>query len=180
MERQQLLTAEDLWTEVSERLRSALNESTYRTWFSEVEGVELSDDSFTLRVPNDFAREWIEGHFLGLIDAAVRDSVGDERRIAFAIIEPAGDEQAGPEVLTAPRVEGLNNKYTFDSFVIGSSNRFAHAAALAVAEAPAQAYNPLFIYGGTGLGKTHLLQAIGHYIGEHAGDLSVCYVTSER
>ncbi|TMM29780.1 MAG: chromosomal replication initiator protein DnaA, partial [Actinobacteria bacterium] len=74
---------------------------------------------------------------------------------------------------------GMNSKYTFDSFVIGSSNRFAHAAALAVAEAPAQAYNPLFIYGGTGLGKTHLLQAIAQYVGEHAGTLSVRYVTSE-
>ena len=84
------------------------------------------------------------------------------------------------EVTEQPRVEGLNEKYNFDSFVIGSSNRFAHAAALAVAEAPAQAYNPLFIYGSTGLGKTHLLQAIGHYIGEHSRDFSVCYVTSER
>jgi chromosomal replication initiator protein len=180
VEHQQLLTAEDLWTEVSQRLRSALNESTYRTWFSEVAGAELSDDSFVLRVPNDFAREWIEGHFLGLIDAAVRDSVGDERRIVLAVVEPNGDENVLPEPVVASRVEGLNDKYTFDSFVIGSSNRFAHAAALAVAEAPAQAYNPLFIYGGTGLGKTHLLQAIGHYIGEHAGNLSVCYVTSER
>ena len=72
-----MLTAEDLWTEVSERLRSALNESTYRTWFSDAEGLTLSDESFTLRVPNDFAREWIEGHFLGLIDAAVRDATAD-------------------------------------------------------------------------------------------------------
>jgi chromosomal replication initiator protein len=182
VEHQQLLTAEDLWTDVSERLQSALNESTYRTWFSEAEGVELSEESFTLRVPNDFSREWIEGHFLGLIDAAVRDAVGDERRVEFVVQEAETRPGAPrtPEPLPAPRVEGLNPKYTFDSFVIGSSNRFAHAAALAVAEAPAQAYNPLFIYGGTGLGKTHLLQAIGHYIGEHSRDLSVCYVTSER
>jgi chromosomal replication initiator protein len=182
VERQQLLTAENLWTEVSERLRSALNESTYRTWFSETVGVDLSSESFTLRVPNDFTREWIEGHFLGLINAAVRDATGDERRIELVIRKPKGGtrEQAEPEPEPNPRVEGLNPKYTFDSFVIGSSNRFAHAAALAVGEAPAQAYNPLFIYGGTGLGKTHLLQAIGHYIGEHLRDLSVCYVTSER
>src|SRR5436189_5337355 len=78
-----------------------------------------------------------------------------------------------------PESGGFNAKYTFDSFVIGSSNRFAHAAALAVAEAPAQAYNPLFIYGGTGLGKTHLLQAIAQYVYEHSSDLSVRYVTSE-
>jgi chromosomal replication initiator protein len=182
VERQQLLTAENLWTEVSERLRSALNESTYRTWFSETVGVDLSSESFTLRVPNDFTREWIEGHFLGLINAAVRDATGDERRIELVIRKSkAGDrERPVPEPEPNPRVEGLNPKYTFDSFVIGSSNRFAHAAALAVGEAPAQAYNPLFIYGGTGLGKTHLLQAIGHYIGEHLRDLSVCYVTSER
>jgi chromosomal replication initiator protein len=182
VERQQLLTAENLWTEVSERLRSALNESTYRTWFSETVGVDLSSESFTLRVPNDFTREWIEGHFLGLINAAVRDATGDERRIELVIRKPkvGTREQAEAEPEPNPRVEGLNPKYTFDSFVIGSSNRFAHAAALAVGEAPAQAYNPLFIYGGTGLGKTHLLQAIGHYIGEHLRDLSVCYVTSER
>jgi chromosomal replication initiator protein len=182
VERQQLLTAENLWTEVSERLRGALNESTYRTWFSETVGVDLSSESFTLRVPNDFTREWIEGHFLGLINAAVRDVTGNERRIELVIRKPeAGKrERDEPEPEPNSRVEGLNPKYTFDSFVIGSSNRFAHAAALAVGEAPAQAYNPLFIYGGTGLGKTHLLQAIGHYIGEHLRDLSVCYVTSER
>ena len=183
VERQQLLTAEDLWTEVSERLRAALNDKTYRTWFSDAEGLDLSDESFVLAVPNDFTREWIESHFLGLIDAAVRDATGEERRVDFAVRHAETDSgaiEAQLEDDEPPRVEGLNEKYTFDSFVIGSSNRFAHAAALAVAEAPAQAYNPLFIYGGTGLGKTHLLQAIGHYIGEHSRDLSVCYVTSER
>ena len=180
-----MLTAEGLWTEVSERLRAALNDKTYRTWFSEAEGVDLSDESFVLTVPNDFTREWIESHFLGLIDAAVRDATGHERRIDLSVrhVEDGGSRTAEAQQLEVPepsRAEGLNDKYTFDSFVIGSSNRFAHAAALAVAEAPAQAYNPLFIYGGTGLGKTHLLQAIGHYISEHSRDLSVCYVTSER
>ena len=180
VERPQLLTAEKLWTEVSERLRGALNESTYRTWFSDAEGAGLSDESFVLRVSNDFTREWIEGHFLGLINAAVRDAAGDGVRVEFAVRERGHAPSVDREPEPSPRVEGLNLKYTFDSFVIGSSNRFAHAAALAVAEAPAQAYNPLFIYGGTGLGKTHLLQAIGHYIGEQLRDLSVCYVTSER
>jgi chromosomal replication initiator protein len=180
VERQQLLTPEELWTEVSERLRGALNESTYRTWFSDTEGVDLSDEAFVLRVSNDFTREWIEGHFLGLINAAVRDAAGGKLRVEFAVSEREPGPAAGPNPDQAPRVEGLNAKYTFDSFVIGSSNRFAHAAALAVAEAPSQAYNPLFIYGHTGLGKTHLLQAIGHYVGEQLRDLSVCYVTSER
>ena len=180
VEGQQLLTAEKLWTEVSERLQGALNESTYRTWFSDAAGVDLSDESFVLRVSNDFTREWIEGHFLGLINAAVRDAAGSKLRVEFAVEERKPRQAQKPDPEQPPRIEGLNPKYTFDSFVIGSSNRFAHAAALAVAEAPSQAYNPLFIYGGTGLGKTHLLQAIGHYIGEQLRDLSVCYVTSER
>ena len=96
VERQQLLTAEDLWTEVSERLRSSLNESTYRTWFSDAEGCQLSEKAFMLRVPNDFTREWIEGHFLGLIDAAVRDAAGDELRVEFAIREQGSGKRPSP------------------------------------------------------------------------------------
>ena len=182
MERPIELTAETLWNEVAGRLKGALNETTYRTWFAEAEGQDLSDDAFVLAVPNDFTREWIEGHFLGLIGAALRDVTGQERRVGLTI-----SERRPPEAPTATREPpprgaqdgGMNPKYTFDLFVIGSSNRFAHAAALAVAEAPAQAYNPLFIYGGTGLGKTHLMQAIAQYVGEHSSDLSVRYVTSE-
>src|SRR5256886_6475265 len=121
--------------------------------------------------------------FLGLISAAVRDVTGQERRVALTVSEhtlPELPVQRDPprRVGSAPD-GGMNPKYTFDLFVIGSSNRFAHAAALAVAEAPAQAYNPLFIYGGTGLGKTHLMQAIAQYVAEHSSDLSVRYVTSE-
>ena len=163
------LTAESLWSEVSSRLRGALNETTYRTWFDHVDGVHLTDEEFVLSVPNDFARDWIEGHFLGLIRAAIGDATGKERRVQLAIVE--SEEQPTAPAAEVHRREaligGLNPKYTFDSFVIGSSNRFAHAAALAVAEAPAQAYNPLFIYGGTGLGKTHLMQAIAQYVAEH-------------
>jgi chromosomal replication initiator protein len=174
------LTAEGLWSEVSGRLRGALNETTYRTWFDHVEGLELNDDQFVLAVPNDFTRDWIEGHFIGLIRAAVGDTTGHERQIQLTVKEAAGEPPAPVEGHRRESLGiGLNAKYTFDSFVIGSSNRFAHAAALAVAEAPAQAYNPLFIYGGTGLGKTHLLQAIAQYVAEHQGELSVRYVTSE-
>jgi chromosomal replication initiator protein len=176
------LTAEGLWSEVSGRLRGALNETTYRTWFDHVEGLDLNDDEFVLAVPNDFTRDWIEGHFIGLIRAAVGDATGQERQVQLTVREVAGEPVAPPieaQQRRDPLGIGLNAKYTFDSFVIGSSNRFAHAAALAVAEAPAQAYNPLFIYGGTGLGKTHLLQAIAQYVSEHQGELSVRYVTSE-
>jgi chromosomal replication initiator protein len=175
-ERSVELTAGDVWTEVSGRLRDALSERTFETWLSQVSAGGLSADEFVLDVPNDFTREWIEGHFLSLLHAAVRDVVGEERAVRLAVMA-AGDERHEPA--PAPRAEGLNQKYTFDTFVIGSSNRFAHAAALAVAEAPAKAYNPLFIYGGTGLGKTHLLQAIAGYVGQHSPRLSARYVTSE-
>jgi chromosomal replication initiator protein len=187
VERPLELSADTLWTEVSGRLREALNESTYRTWFGEAQGTELDAGVFALSVPNDFTREWIENHFRGLVEAAVRDSLGEDRRVEITVrlAEPAGWEPEpvrwaadGAETVRR-QPAGLNPKYTFDRFVIGSSNRFAHAAALAVAESPAEAYNPLFIYGGTGLGKTHLLQAIAHYIEDHASDLSARYVTSE-
>ena len=190
MEHQIELTAEILWDEVSARLRGALNEATFGSWFGDAEGIALTDDAFTLSVPNDFTREWIEGHFLGLIRAAVKDATGHERRIHLSVreegaaleqpLERTPAEQPARDRAQEPAASGsMSMKYTFDLFVIGSSNRFAHAAALAVAEAPAQAYNPLFIYGGTGLGKTHLLQAVGQYVGEHGSGLTARYVTSE-
>ena len=161
-------TAERLWDDVSGRLREALNETTLRDLVRRRRpAAQLSDDTFSLVVPNDFTREWIEGHFLGLVKAAARDALGRERPgrrspCASTGAEPRGGAAEPARAGEPPsRGSAANPKYTFDLFVIGSSNRFAHAAALAVAEAPAQAYNPLFIYGGTGLGKTHLLQAIG-------------------
>jgi chromosomal replication initiator protein len=189
VEREIELTAEDLWNDVSTRLREALNDTTYSTWFGEVDGEELDGERFLLAVPNDFTRHWIEGHFLDLIRATVRDIAGGERQVAFRVVETAPPQAASAvpasvtplpiEVTQRSEIAGINPKYTFDSFVIGSSNRFAHAAALAVAEAPAQAYNPLFIYGHTGLGKTHLLHAIANFVTDHGGGLTCRYVTSE-
>ena len=136
MERGQLLTAEDLWTAISDRLKGALNDTTYGTWFGDAEGRELNDDAFVLAVPNDFTREWIEGHFVDLIGAAVRDATGEERRVEVRVdhdVKSAGQMEEAPKKTAA--ATAIQAKYTFDSFVIGSSNRFAHAAALAVAEA---------------------------------------------
>ena len=177
-------TAERLWSDVSGRLRETLNETTYATWFGDARAGELDGDTFTLVVPNDFTREWIEGNFLSFLKGAVRDALGRDVRVALTVREEdivPGEASDLPQAARA--ADGVavttNPKYTFDLFVIGSSNRFAHAAALAVAEAPAQAYNPLFIYGGTGLGKTHLLQAIGQYVSEHSKGSTTRYVTSE-
>ncbi len=192
MEQQTELSAEGVWNDVAARLREALNDTTFQTWFGQVEEAKIDGDAFVIAVPNDFTREWIEGHFLDLLRAAARDASGVDRRVRLEVQAmappPTSSPSAVPPTVTPlpldvvtqrADVAGLNPKYTFDSFVIGSSNRFAHAAALAVAEAPAQAYNPLFIYGHTGLGKTHLLHAVANFVTDHGGGLSCRYVTSE-
>jgi chromosomal replication initiator protein len=184
-------TADSLWDAIAGRLRETLSETTFDTWFAHAEPRLLNDGHLLVAVPNDFTREWIESHFRGVVVGAAQESLGREVGVSFAVAEgspPAAasrrlDSVPGPSDEAASRDEpqetSLNAKYTFDLFVIGSSNRFAHAAALAVAETPAQAYNPLFIYGGTGLGKTHLLQAIGHYVRQHTRRMTTRYVTSE-
>ena len=172
------LNAADVWTEIADRLRSAISDQTYHTWFGEVRTRSVDGGVVVLETPNGFSRSWIEGHYLELLSGAARDLLGSEARVRSIVRELPQEapelEDRGPR-----RVEGLNPRYSFDTFVIGSSNRFAHAAALAVAEAPAQAYNPLFVYGGTGLGKTHLLQAVAAYVSQHSARFSVRYVTSE-
>jgi chromosomal replication initiator protein len=201
-------TSYSAWTAIAGSLRRALTDTIYDTWFAQAEPQSLDDSGLRVALPNDFTRDWVESHFSALVSAAAREAIGQDLRVSFVIADgpslssearPAAGRPAaapGPASVTAhgPVNEqdrsselryrdttelDLNPKYTFDLFIIGSSNRFAHAAALAVAEAPAQAYNPLFIYGGTGLGKTHLLQAIGHYVRQHSRRLTRRYVTSE-
>ncbi len=184
------LSAENLWSEISGRLQEALNDGTYGKWFGGVESLEREGEALVLTVPDELSRDWIHRHFRGLINAAVRDVTGESHPLELRVAdeaEPALEHGSRPDGVLPlvqrlpgrPESGGFKAKYTFDSFVIGSSNRFAHAAALAVAEAPAQAYNPLFIYGSTGLGKTHLLHAVAQYVSEHSSSLSVRYVTSE-
>ena len=193
MEHATQTSADSLWDAIAGRLRETLSETTYDTWFAHAEPRSLGDDGLVVSVPNDFTRDWIESHFQAFVAGAARESLGRDVHVSFAVEQararPSVSSSTGVEAAPTERVPDLgdrpppdaelNKKYTFDLFVIGSSNRFAHAAALAVAEAPAQAYNPLFIYGGTGLGKTHLLQAIGHYVRQHSRRLTMRYVTSE-
>ena len=178
------------WDRISAKLREALNAGTYGKWFGMAEALERSDDRLVVGVPNEFTKNWIEGHFASLLDAAAaeQDMVVELRVAVSEAAAAARAEQAagarerdgGANLREPARVDPrLNPRYTFDVFVIGPSNRFAHAAALAVAESPAQAYNPLFIHGSTGLGKTHLLQAIGQYVLQQHPSLNVRYVTTE-
>lgn len=181
-------TAETLWEAISRRVRETLGEATHAAWFAHAEPRSLDERELVVAVPNDLTREWIETRFRPIVVSAARDLAGRSLDVSFLVSPSSVGETGGAELPSARLAESiqpepwetdLNPKYTFDLFVIGSSNRFAHAAALAVAEAPAQAYNPLFIYGGTGLGKTHLLQAIGHYVRQHSRRLTLRYVTSE-
>jgi chromosomal replication initiator protein len=190
-------SAADLWADVSGRLRADLPDGVFAAWFGAARPVGLAGDDLEIGVPNEFTRAWIEGHFSELVGHAAREA-RERLGIRFAVIGDDGErgERAPAIRVSSEPVRPLPPsqepaarsgrdtttflpKYTFDSFVIGSSNRFSHAAALAVAEAPGQAYNPLLIHGGTGLGKTHLLQAIGQYVRAHHPHLVPRYVTSE-
>ncbi|MBI5231943.1 MAG: ATP-binding protein, partial [Coriobacteriales bacterium] len=180
------------WAGVLDIVRSELNTPVFQTWFEHAAPVDLSDDAFVVAVPSEFAREWFESRYSGLLRAALTQVTGSDMDVRFTVDRAlAADEGPEPEpeapqpqmskVVPIPSVvPDLIPKYTFDTFVIGDSNRFARQAALAVAEAPGQAYNPLFIYGGSGLGKTHLLHAIGHYILTNYPHKKVVYVSTER
>ena len=185
-------TPEEVWEVASLELRRRLSEGHYSAWFGQARPRQLDGDTFLIAVPSAFTKTWIEDHHLDDLNEAVAMSCGRSVSIALVTDETLGPEELVPEadnevpVVTAVETPvasdalAIHPKYTFESFVIGSSNRFAHAAALAVAEAPAQAYNPLFIYGGAGLGKTHLLQAIARYVNDFHPELVVRYVSTEQ
>ena len=161
-----------LWRTTQERLRASVPESTYRLWLEPLRAVGSVGETLYLTAPEG-VRAWAERRYSALIAEALADSESPLRAVAFAA---GGDVEGGSDL---PDPVELNPSYTFDRFVIGNGNRLAHAAALAVAEAPSEAYNPLFLHGPPGLGKTHLLGAIANYLQANAPGLSVRYATAE-
>jgi chromosomal replication initiator protein len=192
--------ADDLWAKVAAAVRAQLSEATWNTWFQGVHALESTEETLTLGVPSTVAVERIRTSYLGLLADAVQALTGVPHTIDLVVdtapradaddaldaefdsaADPVVERTRSPEAETAnawPNTQ-LNPRYTFDQFVIGASNRFAHAAALSVAESPARSYNPLFIYGPAGLGKTHLLHAIGHHVRELFSSKRIRYVSTE-
>jgi chromosomal replication initiator protein len=179
---------QELWSQALESIRGKLSKPSFETWLMSTKAVDYYDETLVISAPNDFTRDWLASHYVDLIRDTLTEITGKDIEVRIVNAPPVekGVEQRvpvperKPAVTEEPPKTMLNPRYTFDSFVIGSGNRFAHAASLAVAEAPAKAYNPLFIYGGVGLGKTHLMHAIGHYVREHNPDSRVVYISSEK
>jgi chromosomal replication initiator protein len=181
--------AETIWRQAKETIRETLSSATYEIWFDKTDTAGMEESYFLLAAPNEFTKRTIENRFLPLLEDSICEVAG--RSLEVRIVTYPASASYANEVAEAPEPKpypsgssnrtstALNPDYTFERFVIGNSNRFAHAAALAVAEAPAAAYNPLFIYGGVGLGKTHLLQAIGHLVMTNSPELTVKYLTIE-
>lgn len=179
----------ELWEKTLNIMKGELSEVSFNTWIKSAIPLSLINDTLKLGVPNNFTKEILETRYRDLLINALKIISPRKYNIEFTV---ASEESVDLEeknikktlssnvVISDEMSATLNPKYTFDSFVIGNSNRFAHAASLAVAESPAKAYNPLFVYGGVGLGKTHLMHAIGHYILENNPKSKVVYVSSEK
>ncbi len=172
---------QNLWGKVTKRVKLELTEVSYNAWFKLLIPLDMNIDTVTLGVTNSFTCNVINERYIGFLTSIV-ESVGEKKyKVEVKVIDKNEYEKQNSKTdFPDNLINFLNPKYTFDTFVIGNSNRFAHAASLAVAQSPAHAYNPLFIYGGVGLGKTHLMHAIGHYILSNNKNMKVLYVTSEK
>ncbi len=173
----------ELWQKTLQMVKNEITDVSYDTWIKAIEPVSVKGDQLYLCVPNEFTKSILEGRYTGLISSAVKQVTSKSYYINFILSNEADKFMEKPKKVETKESNFygmLNPKYTFDTFVIGNSNRFAHAASLAVAEAPAAAYNPLFIYGGVGLGKTHLMHAISHFILAQNPKVKVLYCSSEK
>ena len=196
MEEHPLLDSKQIWQTALDQLQLAMTRGNYDTWLKDTWAIDFDGNTFVVGVENPFAKEWLEGRFAGVIRKTLSELLGQPTQVRFVSqrraastrqaaplpLQSAAGEERPPAARPAsprPLVVGspLNPRYTFETFVVGNSNRLAHAASRAVADRPGHAYNPLFIYGGVGLGKTHLLHAIGHAVARQG--LTVVYVSSE-
>ncbi len=176
-------SAQELWEAALGEIQLQVNRPNYRTWFWETRGISYEDNQFVIGVPNIFVAEYFDTNQRSLIEKTLIGLTNCNVSVRFQVNSaqpdsPAGHASRETSASSTPGPSRFNPKYTFDSFIVGSSNRLAHAAALGVAQNPGQSYNPLFIYGGAGLGKTHLLQAIGHIA--QARNQAVLYVSGEQ
>jgi chromosomal replication initiator protein len=190
------MTGSNIWDQVLARIETKVNRHIFYTWFKPTSFVADDGDKIRVRVPNSLYRDWLTKHYAVVLEEAFADV---HRRGCFASF--VTDDTAGPAPTGGFEEDGLGvlpgtpeaadgdsqnqpgglaPRYSFDTFIVGPSNQFAHAACRAVAEAPSRSYNPLFIYGGVGLGKTHLMHAIGHYVLNHLRSLKLTYISSER
>ncbi len=170
---------DDLRDRLLAALEGQLPPEVLETWIRPLRVLDHRDTRLELGVPNKFFRQYLEQHYLGALRAAAVAVVGPRAHLVLTI-DRSAPPLAAPPVPTPPAPPDLDPRYSFETFVVGSSNQFAQAACLAVAEAPSAAYNPLFIYGGVGLGKTHLLQAIGHRLAQSHGHLRIQYLSTEK
>ena len=184
-----------LWQKLSAALKPQVSPDTFKRWFSAVKLVHATDEAFTFRVPNNIYQFWIESNHMAALQSAIVTAFGSPRDIKFTTSADGTvkkEEEELPEISPKEFVResardakqsasapGLNPRNNFESFVVGPNNEIAHAASLAVAKSPARTYNPLFIYGGVGLGKTHLMQAIGQYVWSNKKNPKVMYLSSE-
>ena len=187
-------SAEKIWSGAQEHLRSMLSGDTYNLWFAPLRACSQEDDSITLEVANEFCEVWLKDNYMELLQDVIGLASGRQLGVKFKIgaagnaarltPQPSPAKKKTPEAIPdRPPVDSessFNPRNTFDTFVVGNNNNFAYAAALAVAQSPGKSYNPLFLYGGVGLGKTHLLHAIGHHVSAHRKGARVAYLTSER
>jgi chromosomal replication initiator protein len=191
---QMQLSAEKIWGSAQEQLRSKLNRDTYNMWFAPLRACAIDGAHVTLEAPNEFCEVWLKDNYISLLQDAVAIAAGKQLQIKFKISSATAAPVSAPvraiakaktsefthERASANGDNSFNPKNTFDTFVVGNNNNFAYAAALAVAQAPGKSYNPLFLYGGVGLGKTHLLHAIGQHVATNKKGARVAYLSSEK
>jgi len=190
------MSGSNIWESVLARIETKVNRHSFYTWFKPTSFVSDDGTALQVRVPNTLFRDWLTKHYSAVLDEALAEVERKGAHVAFVTDEglasaaaaaaevppevPADEITEGEPEPEDSTVGGLAPRYSFDTFIVGSSNQFAHAACRAVAEAPSRSYNPLFIYGGVGLGKTHLMHAIGHYVMNHLTTLKLTYISSER